>query len=257
MARIRTIKPDFFVSEDVSALPLRARLTWIGLWTQCDDHGRTKDVGRLIKAAVWPLDDLSLRDVEEDLAVLADHGRIVRYEVDGKTYLAVVNWHVHQAISKASKTRHPAPPHPVNPVDPGTPGYCADCARESTGGVPDGSGNAPGGLPLGKEGRGKEGTRAGGSAGTVQDSSAGEEPPRRCPKHLNATDSPPCPACGDARRAHQAWDRARRAVPTPTPSTPHCPIHPEHPTGSKACPACTREKTPAPNLRALIAEEAS
>lgn len=40
MAKIRSIKPDFFTSEDVSALPLRARLTWIGLWTHCDDHGR-------------------------------------------------------------------------------------------------------------------------------------------------------------------------------------------------------------------------
>jgi hypothetical protein len=42
MPRIRSIKPDFFKSEDVAALPLRARLLWIGLWTQCDDHGRTR-----------------------------------------------------------------------------------------------------------------------------------------------------------------------------------------------------------------------
>lgn len=49
MARIRTIKPSFFRSEDVAALPLRARLLWIGLWTQCDDQGRTKDNKQLIK----------------------------------------------------------------------------------------------------------------------------------------------------------------------------------------------------------------
>lgn len=63
-------------------------------------------------------------------------------------------------------------------------------------------------------------------------------------------------------KARQRADRDAAATappsrPTPVPSTPHCPIHPEHPTGSKTCPACTREKTPAPNLRALIAEEAS
>jgi hypothetical protein len=34
----------------------RARLTWIGLWTQCDDQGRTKDHVKLIKADVWPPD---------------------------------------------------------------------------------------------------------------------------------------------------------------------------------------------------------
>lgn len=257
MARIRTIKPDFFVSEDVSALPLRARLTWIGLWTQCDDHGRTKDVDRLIKAAVWALDDLSLREVEEDLAVLAEHGRIVRYVVEGKGYLAVVNWHVHQAISKASKARHPAPPVPVNPVEPGAPGFCADCARESPGEVPDDSRNAPGGLPLGKERKGKEGTRARDPAGTLPERRPppNQEPPRRCPKHLNDTDSPPCPACGDARRAHQAWERERRDRPTPTPATPHCPIHPDQPTGSKACPRCTAEAVPPPDLRAALRHE--
>ena len=27
---IRTIKPDFFASDDVAELPIRARLTWIG-----------------------------------------------------------------------------------------------------------------------------------------------------------------------------------------------------------------------------------
>ena len=93
MARIRSIKPDFFSSEVVSDMPLRARLTWVGLWTQCDDHGRTKDNARLIKAAVWPLDNTSLSDIEEDLVTLADHGRIVRYVVAGKGFLAVVNWH--------------------------------------------------------------------------------------------------------------------------------------------------------------------
>ena len=71
---------------------------------------------------------------------------------------------------------------------------------------------------------------------------------------------------GHLRRAREHAERQRPAAgpavasagaPTPIPGTPTCPIHPEHPTGSKACPACTREKTPAPNLRALIAEEAS
>lgn len=82
MPRIRSIKPSFFLSEDVAALPLRARLLWIGLWTHCDDAGRAKDNARLIKGAVWPLDNVTLADIEDDLATLADHGRIVRYEVD-------------------------------------------------------------------------------------------------------------------------------------------------------------------------------
>lgn len=110
MARIRSIKPGFFTSEDVSRLPLRARLTWIGLWTHCDDQGRAKDNVKLIKAAVWPLDSVTLRDVEEDLATLAVHGRIVRYEVDGRRYLAVTNWGDHQKPNRPTGSKIPAPP---------------------------------------------------------------------------------------------------------------------------------------------------
>ncbi|MFC4912560.1 hypothetical protein [Actinomadura gamaensis] len=110
MPRIRAIKPGFFASEDVAALPLRARLTWIGLWTHCDDQGRAKDNVKLIKAALWPLDPVSLQDVEDDLAVLAEHGRILRYEVAGRRFLAVVGWHEHQKISKPTTSKLPPPP---------------------------------------------------------------------------------------------------------------------------------------------------
>src|ERR1700741_2905623 len=124
MARIRSIKPGFFKSEDVSALPLRARLTWIGLWTQCDDHGRYKDSAKLIKGDVWPLDDVSLRDIEEDLAYLEAERRIVRYEVDRKPYLAVVNWPAHQAINRPGKPRYPAPTMALGSADPDDDNYC-------------------------------------------------------------------------------------------------------------------------------------
>lgn len=193
MARIRSIKPDFFTSEDVSALPLRARLTWIGLWTHCDDHGRTKDNVKLIKAAVWPLDDVSLKDIEEDLGTLADRTRIVRYTVDDRAYLAVVNWHDHQAIPKPSKPRCPPP---LVPVD----GVC------SHGDLPEQFGSTTEPLPRGRERKGGE---QGGDA-------RGTEPHPRCPKHIGSPDSPPCRACGDARRAHDAWVRAQKAKPTPS-----------------------------------------
>lgn len=121
MARIRSIKPGFFTSEDVSRLPLRARLTWIGLWTHCDDQGRAKDNVKLIKAAVWPLDPVTLREIEEDLATLAAHGRIVRYEVDGRRYLAVTNWSDHQKPNRPTTSRLPAPPKNPPPVTDSEP----------------------------------------------------------------------------------------------------------------------------------------
>ncbi len=146
MARIRSIKPGFFTSEDVSELPLRARLTWIGLWTHCDDQGRAKDNVKLIKAAVWPLDDVSLREVEDDLATLAAHGRIVRYEVDGRRYLVVVNWHDHQKPNRPTPSKLPAPPASLPP--PPAPPADPDPFTDSDGDPVD---NEDGGYPQGEE----------------------------------------------------------------------------------------------------------
>jgi hypothetical protein len=179
MARIRTIKPSFFASEDVSALPLRARLTWIGLWTHCDDAGRTKDNVKLIKAAVWPLDDVSLKEVEQDLVTLAGHGRIVRYQVDGKRYLVITNWREHQKINKPTESKVPPPPavgdgHPPGGDRPSEPvdnpnSACPQGGELSTGEtvihLESGPGSAPGNLPessgsapagKGREGKGRE-----------------------------------------------------------------------------------------------------
>ena len=40
MARIRTIKPDFFTSEDIVGLTPEARLLYIALWCEADREGR-------------------------------------------------------------------------------------------------------------------------------------------------------------------------------------------------------------------------
>jgi hypothetical protein len=185
LARIRSIKPSFFRSEDVSVLPLRARLTWIGLWTQCDDSGRAKDNARLIKADIWPLDGVTLRDIEEDLETLAGHGRIVRYEVDGRRYLEIVNWGDHQAIQKPTQSKLPSPSE--GRIHSGTPPVALPDTAE---------------MPTawkGREGNGEEGTRA-----TAEPP---PEPPLRCPKHLDDPAPPPCGPCGDARRTRERWER--------------------------------------------------
>jgi len=230
MARIRTIKPDFFQSEDVSELPLRARLTWIGLWTHCDDHGRTKDLARLIKGNIWPLDDVSLRDIEDDLQALADQGRIVRYQVDGKPYLAVVNWHVHQSINRPSKARHPAPPTVVWPTDPDESGYCGECAsRPTTGTLTEPSLNSHGGLTPGKERKGEEGRGR---------AHARETPPiPRCEKHRDNTNPPPCGYCKEARTLYELHEATRRLSLV---EAPRCEIHGDQP--AHACSWCESER---------------
>lgn len=120
MARIRTIKPEFFTSLTVADLPLTARLTFIGLWTHVDDAGRCVDDPRLIKAAVWPLDDCTASDVESDLKALTESSLITRYTLKRKRYIAVTGWTEHQRINRPTDSKLPAPedadPTPPEPV---------------------------------------------------------------------------------------------------------------------------------------------
>jgi hypothetical protein len=255
MARIRSIKPDFFASEDVSQLTFRARLTWVGLWTHADDHGRCKDVTALLKAAIWPLDDVTLDDIEDDLDELAGQHRIVRYEHAGRRYIAIVNWHVHQAINRPKASELPAPRVQVGPTESTAKGYCTACAVDVHASVTDSAVNAQGAVTPGREGKGSgmEGERARRTDESrppvrpVPDED--QEPPRKCRKHIRTEDPPSCRACGDARREHDAWLRRQRSKPTPTATSPPCPRHADQP--ASRCRTCESEATPPPDLRAL------
>jgi hypothetical protein len=120
MARIRTIKPEFFTSLTIADLPLTARLTFIGLWTHVDDAGRCVDDARLIKAAAWPLDDRTAADIEIDLKLLTESSLITRYMLNQKRYLVVTGWSEHQRINRPTPSKLPAPeqgePTPPDPV---------------------------------------------------------------------------------------------------------------------------------------------
>lgn len=109
MPRIRTIKPEFFTSLTIADLSLPARLTFIGLWTHVDDAGRCVDDARLIKAALWPLDDRTAADVESDLRELTESSLITRYTLNRKRYIAVSGWDEHQRINRPTPSKLPAP----------------------------------------------------------------------------------------------------------------------------------------------------
>lgn len=63
MARIRTIKPEFWSSEQVMESRPLARLLFIGLWNFCDDGGNHPLSPRTIKALVFPGDDITTEAV--------------------------------------------------------------------------------------------------------------------------------------------------------------------------------------------------
>lgn len=109
MARIRSIKPEFFTSLAIADQTPERRLTFIGLWTHVDDEGRCVDDARLIKAAVWPLDDRTAADIEADLQALTEASLITRYTLNQRRYLAVTNWQEHQRINRPTPSKLPSP----------------------------------------------------------------------------------------------------------------------------------------------------
>jgi hypothetical protein len=111
MARIRTIKPEFWSSEQVMESRPLARLLFIGLWNFCDDGGNHPLAPRTIKALVFPGDDITTEAVSELLGELEGAGLTRSYVVGGKQYLHVNGWK-HQKIEKRT-FKYPKPPQLV------------------------------------------------------------------------------------------------------------------------------------------------
>jgi hypothetical protein len=112
MARIRSIKPDFWKSESIARLSMQTRLTFIALWNYVDDNGVGRDNVRLITAEIYPLEEdprATLAHVARSLDELARHGRVTRYTHDEKPYIHVTGWSEHQKIDKPNKKRYPLP----------------------------------------------------------------------------------------------------------------------------------------------------
>ncbi len=134
MARIRSVKPEFWKSVAIARLPHRTRLAFIALWSYVDDNGVGRDVPQLIHGELFALEPdprEALANVREDLARLSDEGRITRYTVGGKPYLHITNWDEHQRIDKPNKPRYPGPDDPGASVTCGYGGSREDPATPS------------------------------------------------------------------------------------------------------------------------------
>lgn len=107
MARIRTIKPEFWTAEQVMECSPMARLLFIGMWNFCDDGGNHPASAKTLKAEVFPADDIKAGDIQILVDELLKNGLIIEYESSGKQYWHVTGWH-HQKIEKPN-FKHPKP----------------------------------------------------------------------------------------------------------------------------------------------------
>jgi hypothetical protein len=110
--RIRSIKPEFWRSDDICKLDWATRLLYIGLWSYVDDNGVGRDSDKLIAADLFPQEEDylgTLASVRRGLASLADGRQIVRYEVSDRPYFHIVRWSDHQKIDRPTRSPNPLP----------------------------------------------------------------------------------------------------------------------------------------------------
>lgn len=119
MARIRTIKPDFFRSKTVARLTAEERITFIGLWCHVDDDGRCELDLELIKADVWPR-SRSICDILTDLVALERESLIIHYVLTepavsaptlltDRSLICVTGFSEHQRINRRTPSKLPTP----------------------------------------------------------------------------------------------------------------------------------------------------
>lgn len=104
MARIRSIKPEFWTDETLGECSPTSRLLFIATWNVADDYGNLERSAKQIKAQAFPYDNI---ECEPLLQELLSRSRLTEYEADGKKYLHINGFEKHQKIEKKSKPRHP------------------------------------------------------------------------------------------------------------------------------------------------------
>ena len=104
MARIRTIKPDFWTDEKLTECSLSARLMLIGMFNFADDKGNLARSAKKIKMQVFPADMI---DCEPLIQELITQGLLIEYSVSGDNYLKIKGFLKHQVINRPSASSIP------------------------------------------------------------------------------------------------------------------------------------------------------
>lgn len=176
MARIRTIKPDFFTSEDIVSLSPLARLLYIGIWCEADKEGRLVWKPFTFKLRYLPGDACDIKALCQEIV---DQGLVVLY---GDGYAVVPAFSKHQHVNPRESDSVIPAPDGAAPVTKTKSRVVDACAR-----VPDASPRVPH-AQGGREGKGKE------REGSVGESASEHAPPEPSPHPADAGPPPTDPS---------------------------------------------------------------
>jgi hypothetical protein len=110
MARIRTVRPDFWEHEGIGSLSRDARLLYIASWNLADDEGLLRWTATYLKSNVFMYDDdLTTADVESLMAELTGYVFAYRGGTTQQRLGWIVNFRKHQRINRPQPSKLPAP----------------------------------------------------------------------------------------------------------------------------------------------------
>lgn len=107
MARIRTIKPEFWSDEKTGKLSAFATKLFLGMLTFSDDYGVIEFNSSQLRARIFPYNNGSLTKrieaiIHQELSVL-----VRQFVYNDKKFLQITNFSKHQRIDHPGKTTVP------------------------------------------------------------------------------------------------------------------------------------------------------
>lgn len=110
----RILKESICTSESIDQLKPFEETFYYRLIVNCDDYGCMDGREKILKSKLFPLKEtITVKNISDALGKLASLGLVVRYELDGKPFLFLPTWEVHQQI-RAKRRKYPEPPDDIN-----------------------------------------------------------------------------------------------------------------------------------------------
>ena len=104
MARNRIIKKEAYCDNKLIELEIPQRFMFIGMTNFADDEGIHLNNPKVLKAEIFPADDIKVSYIEKTLLKMVDLGLIQFNE--GRTLYRIINWKLHQKINRPYPSKY-------------------------------------------------------------------------------------------------------------------------------------------------------
>ena len=106
----RILKESICTSDNLDSLSWFDEVCFYRLIVNSDDYGRMDGRSSILKARLFPLKNVTDRQVESAVQSLRTAGIVDLYYVDDRPYLQLRTWDKHQQV-RTQKSKYPAPVH--------------------------------------------------------------------------------------------------------------------------------------------------